>query len=760
MIPNAIDRHVSSGGIKASGTFDISKKDTAHIMGILRDTLYTDRVLAVLREYSSNAWDANREIGRGKTPIRVFIPTAENPTLIIRDNGPGLSDEDIFEIYTQYGASTKRNSNEVVGNLGIGCKSAFAYSDTFTVTSWHKGRKRIYVAVLDNSDLGVMQRLHEEPCPANETGIEIKIAVQQKDIREFHEKARKLFSYFTPRPYINIELEPEEEKVTRLKSGTLYLDRGEWVALMGCVPYRINTKQLQVIDGAAQLLRTLDNLSGTLNFEIGEVEISASREELKYTEKTNMTLLSHFETLIDEYVQYSLKILKDKNINAWTKRLRLHGLKKLGLSIPDDNKDWLADYVILYKEEDKDIKSSFNISHSDKKSVNRIKVDSSTRFVVRDNRLKVKGYHLKYYDYVVNPKPRTSLKVVYKELNKLIEKVSLTGIEVIDISTLSFSDYRAGRQYEPNKKHQISSFKYNGEHSSYNRAKSDSWDIVQHIPSDDDIFVILDRFIPIGIDIYYHYKEDKQLAEALSIEMPDIYGYKTTDKKPIGEEDCKGTPYKKWRKDFFKKAITPYIQECIENIHWKKAIAFSNSFFYHRKGTYQEKIEQMQEWLNKLVGSNHSISKLFAKYVEATNKLLKVDKKLQEALPILIKRLEETTSSKAEIALENIEKQYPLLKRYGSVKNLWNADDYYKKEPTFKIAKEWAAYIKMIDAANHSKKRKGEQEKWRTQVTRSQTLVLASFGKVSPILFNLPAHTIKACGKQSEKKTGIQSQDI
>src|ERR1051325_3005995 len=177
MIPNAKKREVATGGVASSSAFGISLKDEAHIMSILRDTLYSDKVLAIIREYSSNAWDAHREVGKDKTPIKVTIPTTMEPNLIIQDFGPGLSHEAVFEVYTQYGASTKRDSDKSVGMLGIGSKSGFAYSDSFTVTSCHGGMKRTYVAVLDESDKGAINLLAEEPC-GDETGITIQIPVR------------------------------------------------------------------------------------------------------------------------------------------------------------------------------------------------------------------------------------------------------------------------------------------------------------------------------------------------------------------------------------------------------------------------------------------------------------------------------------------------------------------------------------------------------------------------------------------------------
>ena len=156
MIPNTQLRTVQSNGVQDVASFDISSKEEnrTFIMGLLRDAIYSDKVLAVLREYSANAWDEHRQSGRGDLPIKVTLPTAVDPTLTIRDFGRGLSHKDVFTVFTQYGESSKRTDSSAVGMLGIGSKSGFAYTDSFTVTSWHSGGKRVYAAVLDAYDQG------------------------------------------------------------------------------------------------------------------------------------------------------------------------------------------------------------------------------------------------------------------------------------------------------------------------------------------------------------------------------------------------------------------------------------------------------------------------------------------------------------------------------------------------------------------------------------------------------------------------------
>jgi hypothetical protein len=115
----AIDIQKSEEIVESS--FGISVEDSAHILSILRDKLYSNKVLAVIREYSTNAYDAHVEAGIPDRPIEVTLPSRLDSTLSIRDYGIGLTEEDVRNIYAMYGASTKRSSNAFTGQLGLGC---------------------------------------------------------------------------------------------------------------------------------------------------------------------------------------------------------------------------------------------------------------------------------------------------------------------------------------------------------------------------------------------------------------------------------------------------------------------------------------------------------------------------------------------------------------------------------------------------------------------------------------------------------------
>ena len=62
--------------------FAISKKEQKHIMSMLRDQIYSDKMLAPIREYFCNAADANIEAGNESKSIDINIIGTANVTKI------------------------------------------------------------------------------------------------------------------------------------------------------------------------------------------------------------------------------------------------------------------------------------------------------------------------------------------------------------------------------------------------------------------------------------------------------------------------------------------------------------------------------------------------------------------------------------------------------------------------------------------------------------------------------------------------------
>lgn len=553
MIPPVETREVVSSGVDDSTSFDISKDDVAHIMTILRDTLYSDKIMAVLREYSTNAWDANRMAGRPDVPIEVTMPTLGVPELVIRDRGPGLSHDDIRRVYTQYGASTKRESNVAAGMLGIGSKSGFAYSDSFTITSWHGGKKRIYVAVL-NDERGRCDLIHAEPCDEADTGVEIKIAVKPQDIGNFEQRAKKLYQHFSPRPKINLSL--DAEYLGREIPGFGHIDerdgwefRGKWFAVMGPVAYAIDLGQLSGEAGGERLGNAAHNLGGFLPFDIGILQVAASREGLKYGDPTRAALIKRINGIIDEYVRQMFTDF-DK-LSKWERRLRTLTVERKRLPVPLKFNDFSKGYI------DMKPKSAFTVA---KRNYNGrlahagyVDVVPEARFVIRDDKRAQAGFKLKGQDMVVSPAMgyESSLKKVREELEAMIAEIGVDGIPITYLSQIEW--VKPEGKNGPAKPRDAArakarSFLLDPSKPFHDDERSQLWTIVDRVPQDTDVFVVLESYRVFGMEGFYEtYRQDEDMLKRVGLKMPSIYGYKSTKAKPVLGSSLKGVDYRKWR---------------------------------------------------------------------------------------------------------------------------------------------------------------------------------------------------------------------
>lgn len=100
--------------------------------------LYADRRLAAVREYVSNAVDATRAAGSAES-VMVTTPSLVEPNLIVTDRGTGMSVAEVEATFLAFAASSKRDSNEMIGGLGVGAKSAWALAESFLVDTVKDG---------------------------------------------------------------------------------------------------------------------------------------------------------------------------------------------------------------------------------------------------------------------------------------------------------------------------------------------------------------------------------------------------------------------------------------------------------------------------------------------------------------------------------------------------------------------------------------------------------------------------------------------
>lgn len=682
----------------ASASFGISRVDEAHIMGILRSTLYSDKILAVLREYGANAWDAHRSVGRGDVPIEVTLPTWDAPVLRIRDRGPGLSRDEVFTVYTQYGASTKRDDDNAVGMLGIGSKSGFSYASSFTITSWYGGTKSVYVAALDPSNRGLINLIHEQclccdrvvgtkkddadetvycECTARlapETGIEIQLVVKPADISKFEERAERLFVHFNPRPLINIELPPPPEGGLTNEHGTIRPGgHGDWVAVMGCVPYRIRLGEL---DLCAEH-QCLHNLSGIIRFGIGDVQIAASREDLDYTDATRAAITAKFTELVDAFVTQSVAELE--TMSLWDRRLRAQVLSNLGITLPAEYGEIAKGWVKVFEASDDGV--PFRMWHVGEQT-SQIQVEPDTRIYIDDTGKLLKGYarSMERHYYVVRAKSRG---MSYDDLKAVVDEhinaCLVTGIPIHRLSELhwdSTSTGKGGRSWGADKsKHKASMFVLNPE-APFKHPLSNAWDTVTRVPEATDVCVVLESFKVNGTDEFYvEYQQDTALAEAFGVEMPKVYGYKSTVKKPVRASDLTGIPYAKWREQFVKSLATPERLAEISEMWWGHVMRYT-------PGTADRK------FLREQLGRDHDLVRFVSRCAHG-EKLKNTSALLNLATRLGIQK----DTSEASAKHEELLNRYPLLRCSDyDMRSLWIDYGYRGHQRN-----EWCRYVRLVD---------------------------------------------------------------
>jgi len=292
--------------------FGIRKKDMVFVLSILRDKMYSDPMGAICREIACNARDAHREAGIPDTPIEIYLPSATSPHIEFVDFGPGINPTRMEDIFINYGASTKRKSNQQTGGFGLGAKTPFAYTDTFSVVTVWNGKKREYTAFIDDSRHGLLHLVRtsdtDEP-----TGTRIIVPVTPYDNDRFITKAVKATKYWSVKPKFHglskhvVSDEPlavlleDEDYIIFDNNKTLSSDK---FALVDEIPY--DFKIHDVIEDSEEL-QHLKFKHMCLKFNTGEVIMTPNRESLQLDDYTKKSLLKKLVAVNEKLVKQAFE---------------------------------------------------------------------------------------------------------------------------------------------------------------------------------------------------------------------------------------------------------------------------------------------------------------------------------------------------------------------------------------------------------------------------------------------------------------------
>lgn len=324
--------------IETSGDMEeqsFSIQDTGMIFDILRNKMYGNPILAICREISCNARDAHREVNKRETPIEIQLPTYLEPHFVIRDEGPGISPDRMSNIFIKYTASTKRKDNVQTGGFGLGAKTPFSYSDTFTIETIFDGIKYNYAAHIDETKVGKIQLMSKEKTTLP-NGTAIKIPIKAQDFRTFIDGTEFVTRHWDVKPVIKggtVNYQIFESSL----SGTGWSISKQPVYNSYNYGNNHNVREIKlIIDGIEYPLdytqlktfadtTAIDSTNGTtfLYFGVGSLSLSANRESVHLDKDTKEKI----KTRIDEIAADIFSTLQkkvDSYPNLWEANYRVN----------------------------------------------------------------------------------------------------------------------------------------------------------------------------------------------------------------------------------------------------------------------------------------------------------------------------------------------------------------------------------------------------------------------------------------------------
>lgn len=287
----------------------LSENATSMVFQLFTQSIYSNPIGTVVREITSNCFDSHIE---AKVPATVPVVIkksfdAQTSTHYISfiDFGVGMSPDRVKNIYGVYFESTKRTDNEQIGGFGIGAKSVLAYKrptghgqgeydNSFYVITTFNGVK-YYYCIFEGQEAPVISLLHQEQT-TDRNGTEVRIPVLERDLNTFSKEMVRQLYYFENVVFEGFEGSNYEDTLTNeynIVRGQNFLYRGteysnQMHVCLGRVAYPIDFSVLGLYSNDY-------NLPIALSLKVGDINVTASREQLDYNENTIKVLKAKLE---------------------------------------------------------------------------------------------------------------------------------------------------------------------------------------------------------------------------------------------------------------------------------------------------------------------------------------------------------------------------------------------------------------------------------------------------------------------------------
>lgn len=415
--------------------------DSANIlMQMLSKNLYSDGIGSAIRETCSNALDSHRRAGVADTPIVVGLDKNSYGTyeFSVEDFGLGLDDDDVKNVISKYGKSTKRNSATELGMFGLGFKAPLAYTSTFYFICRKNGMERKYM-MYEGDDTNTIDMLYEKPTE-NPNGVKVIIPIKHhSDYISFFNKAKEQLAYFENVYFAN-QIQ-NDFKIFRHKDfqySELATDNYVHLCLDN-VYYNIDYSKLGIspISGKFALRFSLtDGIYPTPN-----------REQIRYTKEVKELILKRISDLADFAVEkYNAQMKATDDVKSVYDHVRNSTTRYISLGENDEmrvdisglikySNHKLISHPHLNGVKKLDLANLFTnniyyiLGEYQTKSVfakGKLKSNPSSYFGLDANRLlNVRSYGISREFYLCNS------ELTSKQKKFLLEKSKVRGIEII-----------------------------------------------------------------------------------------------------------------------------------------------------------------------------------------------------------------------------------------------------------------------------------------------------------------------------------------
>jgi hypothetical protein len=360
MIPT-INENISTN--LDQNVFSIDEERSGLIISLLRNNIYSNTLLAAFKEVCSNSLDEHSKHNITRS-VDIWLPNYFTNNITIRDYANGISKEFMLDSYTKVGLSTKSNSNDALGGLGIGRMSPLAYTDLYTVTSItidsdEAKYKREYVISKDNNKVFVSLLLEEDVTNNEEelTGVSVSFEIKNEDFTTLSNYVKEHTKYLTNVNIDGVLVQPpiyNEEFKSFKTCATSFANANNLVGLIGGLPNYIRLQDLKYTlnrEVYGYIESRLINNAIVFNIPIGSIDQAADKN-VQLSTRTKNTLCSLITQIVEDYKE--LVAIKVKDFTCFTDVLTFldknnfntDSINWSGKTVSD--RKWLCD-IVRYK---------------------------------------------------------------------------------------------------------------------------------------------------------------------------------------------------------------------------------------------------------------------------------------------------------------------------------------------------------------------------------------------------------------------------